>query len=327
MQRREFITLLGGGGAFLPLVAHAQQRMPLVMIVMSLPESDGEAQARVKAFRDALSKLGWMEGRNVRFDHRWNVSGGGREKANAAELAQLSPQVVLAQGSPNTQAIARELRTTPVVFVGVSDPLGSGLVSSLARPSGNVTGFVNYEFSIAAKWLELLKELVPGTKRVLVIVQPHNIGNLGLLRAVEQAGGSLGTDVTSAGPRNWPEIESVIDAFVKTPHGGLILPPNNIAFRERDRIVAMCARLRLPAVYGHRPYAEAGGLVSYSTDLRALYARAASYVDRILRGESPGNLPVQQPTRFELAVNLKAAKAIGLAIPEAFLARADEVIE
>jgi putative ABC transport system substrate-binding protein len=325
LRRREFIAGLGGASAW-PVLARAQQPSRIARVGYLVSNLQGEAQARNAAFREALEKLGWTDGRNIRIDYRWGITGPDRARATAAELVSLVPDVILAQGSTISEALRLETRTIPIVFVSVTDPLGSGLVDSLAHPGRNLTGFVNYEFSMGGKWLQLLKDIAPGMKRVLSIVAPdRNIGSQGLLRTVEDAAPVLGLQlvVMSADAL---EIERAVTAFADEPNGGLLVLPG-AAVGRGNLIVELAKQHRLPALYTFRPIIASGGLMSYDTDQTDLFRRAASYVDRILRGEKPSDLPVQNPTKFELAINLKVAKALGLTVPRRLLLGADEVIE
>ena len=290
-------------------------------------EDDPVARARLAAFRAALAKLGWADGHNIRIDYRWSVSGAERLQAATSELVGLTPNVILALGSPASEALRRKTRTIPVVFVAAADPLGIGLVESLAHPGGNLTGFTNFDFPMGGKWLEMLKEVAPGIKRVLVILPPGNPGIEGLQRAVEAAAPMLDVQPVTAIVSSAPEIERAVDAFAQEPNGGLVVLPGSRSRKNRDLIVGLAARHRLPAVYANYAFVASGGLMSYHTDVADLFRRAASYVDRILRGEKPGDLPVQNPTKFDMAINLKTAKALGITIPPMLLARADEVIE
>jgi putative ABC transport system substrate-binding protein len=327
MRRREFITLLGGAAATWPLAAHAQQPGRMARVGYLVSNSEGDAGARNAAFREALEKLGWTDGRNIRIDYRWGVTSPERVRATAAELVGLAPNVILAQGSPISEALRRETRTIPIVFVSVTDPLGSGLVDSMAHPGGNLTGFVNYEFAIGGKWLQLLKEVAPGIKRVLVIVAPGgNIGSQGLLRTVEAAAPVLGVQLVVTSAADAPGIVRAIKAFADEPNGGLLVLPG-AAVGRGNTIIGLAAQHRLPAMYTLRSLITSGGLMSYDTDHVDLFRRAASYVDRILRGEKPLDLPVQNPTKFELMINLKTARALGLTVPRTLLASTDEVIE
>jgi putative ABC transport system substrate-binding protein len=327
LQRREFITLLGGGAvAAWPVAATAQRPSRIARIGYLVSSPQGEAQTRTAAFREALEKLGWTDGRNIRIDYRWGVTGPDRARAAAAELVSLVPDVILAQGSTISEALRLETRTIPIVFVSVTDPLGSGLVDSLAHPGRNLTGFVNYEFSMGGKWLQLLKDIAPGMERVLSIVTPdRNIGSQGLLRTVEAAAPVLGLQLVVMS-MDAPEIERAVSAFADAPNGGLLVLPG-AAVGRGNLIVELAKQHRLPALYTFRPFIASGGLMSYDTDQTDLFRRAASYVDRILRGAKPGDLPVQFPTKFEMVLNLKTAKALGLTVPDLMLVRADEVIE
>jgi putative ABC transport system substrate-binding protein len=331
MKRREFIGLVVGSAAWPFAAARAQQqgeRTRLIGVYMASTADDLEIKARVAGFHEALEKLGWVEGRNMRLEHRWEGAlSTDRAAAHTADLVRLGPDVILTQGSPVTEALAKATRDIPIVFVGASDPLSSGLVASLAHPGGNLTGFTNFEFSIGEKWLETLKEVSPALTRVLVIGAAGNSGNAGLLSAISEAAPSLNLQVVPALLSQGAEIEDAINAFVREPDGGLIVLPASLVLERRDHVVALASRYRLPAMYPLRPYINSGGLMSYDTDIVDLYRRAAAYVDRILRGEKPGDLSVQVPTKYELVINLKAAKALGLAVPLRLLARADEVIE
>ena len=331
MRRREFIAFVGGAAVAWPVTARAQQsdRMRRVGVLIPFAESDGVAQAEVAVFREALQKLDWGDGRNVRFDYRWAAGDAGRVRAFAKELVSLRPDAVLARTTPVTAALLAETRAIPIVFVNVSDPVGNGLVASLARPGGNVTGFTNVESSLGGKWLQLLQEVSPRVTRVAVLFNLKGVPGSGsfYLQLVEAAAGSVAVEVIRTTVQDAGEIERAIAAFAREPNGGLIVLPDVTTTTHRAPIIAAAARHRLPAVYAYRFAAADGGLVSYGVDVADLYRRAASYVDRILRGTKPSELPVQSPARFELLVNLKTAKALGLTIPQTLLARADEVIE
>jgi putative ABC transport system substrate-binding protein len=288
---------------------------------------DQEAQVRYAAFREALDKLGWSDGRSVRIDQRWGTLGQERVRAAAAEIVGLGPRTILSEGTPATQALLRETRSIPIVFVAASDPLSSGLVASMAHPGGNVTGFANYEFPMGAKWMEVLKEVAPGIRRVLVLVSLPNAGQQGFLRTLEAAAPALGVESVRASVANAPEIERAINAFAEQGNGGLVMLPGGAAHYNPGLIVGLTARHRLPAIYPYRSFIANGGLMSFDTDIPNLFRGAASYVDRILWGQKPGDLPVQVPTKYDLVINLKAAHALGLEIPPTLLARADEVIE
>jgi putative ABC transport system substrate-binding protein len=332
-DRRSVLTLLGTSAAASawPLAASAQQQLaaglPRVIYYANAFPDDPEAQARHKAFREALERLGWSDGRNVRIDDHWGALPVARMRSVAAEFARLAPAAVVVSGSTMTEALKLESRTVPVVFVAATDPAASGLVANMARPGANLTGFTNYEFSIGGKWLGLLKEAAPALRRVLVMMQSGNPGQRGLLRATQGAAPTLGVPVIAAIVDSRAEVERAIESFATEPNGGLIGLPSTLSMSASDLIIALAARYRLPAMYTHRLSTPAGGLMSYDTDIVDLWRRAAGYVDRILRGEKPGDLPVQLPTKYDLVINMKTAKALGLIIPLTLLATADEVIE
>jgi len=329
VKRREFITLLGGVAAW-PLAARAQQpeRMRRIGVLMSAVEGDQRGLESITAFAQGLAELGWTVGRNVRIEYRWGAGDLDRFRRYAAELIALSPDVVLATAGSIVGAFQQASRTVPIVFVTTVDPVGGGWVDSLSRPGTNATGFAAYEFSMSGKRLELLKEIAPGVKRVAVIRDPSVPAGSGGLAAIQTVAPSLGVELTPVGVRDAGEIERAITAFARGSNGGLILVgPSSSVARYRDLIIALAARHRLPATYPGGLYVTAGGLISYGPDPIDQYHRAAAYVDRILKGERPADLPVQQPTKFELIVNLKTAKTLGLEIPPSVLARADEVIE
>jgi len=329
MRRREFITLVGCTAAW-PLVAHAQQpeRMRRIGVLMSAVESDPRELENITAFAQGLAELGWIVGRNVRIEYRWGAGDLDRFRSYAAELIALSPDVVLATAGSIVGAFQQTSRTMPIVFVTTIDPVGGGWVESLSRPGTNATGFAAGEFSMRGKWLELLKEIAPGVKRVVVIRDPSVPAGTGGLAAIQTVAPSLGVELTPVGVRDAGDIERAITAFARGSNGGLILVgPTSSVQRYRDLIITLAARYRLPAIYPSRVYVGAGGLISYGADPVDQYRRAAGYVDRILKGEKPADLPVQTPTKYELVVNLKTAKALGLTIPSSVLARANEVIE
>ena len=327
LERREFITLLGGAAAW-PLAARAQQeRMRRIGVLMSLSESDSEARAWVIALKEGLQRLGWEQDRNVRIDYRWGAGDDQRLRTYAAELVGMAPDVIFAGVTPALAALHRETRSLPIVFVQVSDPVKLGFVASLAQPGGNMTGFATFEHPIGGKWLELLKDSAPGRTRVAVIFDSQVRSQPPYLQAIEAAAPSFGIQLTLADVHNAAEIERAVSAFAQQPNGAMIVVPNPLTILERDRIIMLAARHRLPAVYPYRFFAGSGGLMSYGIDLADQYRRAASYVDLILKGAKPGDLPVQLSAKFELVVNLKTAKALGLTIPEPFLQHADEVIE
>jgi len=329
IRRREFITLLGGAAATWPMVAQAQQgeRVRRIGVLMNLAADDSETGARRAAFLQGLQELGWSEGRNLRIDYRWGVGDNDRHRANAAELAALGPDVILAHGSPIVRQLQRATRTVPIVFVSVADPVGGGFAASLARPGGNATGFMILEYGLGGKWLELLKQIAPRVTRAGVIRDPDQPSGAGQLGAIQSVAPSLGVEVTPIGVSDVGEIERGVAAFARTANGGLIVTATALGAIHRDPIVALAARHRLPAVYPYRFFVTRGGLFSYGPDTVDQYRRAAGYVDRILKGEKPADLPVQAPTRYELVINLKTAKALGLTVPDTLLARADEVIE
>ena len=326
-KRREFITLLGGAAAW-PLAARAQgERVRRVGVLLPGAAGDVEFQTRVGAFQQGLQQAGWTIGRNVRIDTRWATTDAAEIRKHAAELAALAPDVILAQGTSSVGPLLQATRAVPIVFVIVVDPVGAGFVASLARPGGNATGFMNLEYGMGAKWLELLKEIAPSVTRVAVIRDTAISSGVALFGVIQAMAPSLGVEVTSINMRDAGEIERSVAAFARSPNGGLILTGSGPAFVNRDLIITLAARHKLPAVYFERSFVAAGGLVSYGAGFTDLYRKAAGYVDRILKGEKPADLPVQSPTKFELVINLKPAKALGLAMPPAVLGRADEIIE
>jgi putative ABC transport system substrate-binding protein len=329
MNRRDLITILGGAAAW-PIAARAQQgdRIRRVSVLMSLAENDPEAQARFAALARGLRDLGWTEGRNLRIEYRGIVGGGiDRVRAAVAEVVASSPDLIHANNTAIMQELQRQTRSIPIVFAGLVDPVETGVVVSLARPGGNATGFMNDEPALSGKWLELLKEVAPGVNRVLVLVNSGSDANLVELRAIEAAAPSLGVQVSSRTVRDASEIESAIEAISHTPNAGLIVTAGIPINDRRKLIFALASRYRLPAVYLFRFFTVDGGLLSYGPDMLDMYRRSVTYIDRILKGEKPGDLPVQAPVKYELVINLYAAKAIGLAIPPTLIARADEVIE
>jgi putative tryptophan/tyrosine transport system substrate-binding protein len=329
MKRREFITLFGGAAAAWPLAAHAQQieRMRRIGVLMNVAADDPEAQARNVAFLQGLHELGWTDGRDVRIDYRWAAGDADRLRRYAAELVALAPDVVLASGTSTVGPLQRASGTVPIVFAGVADPIGAGFVNSMARPGGNATGFISFEYVLSGKWLELLKQIAPGVTRVAVLRDPEISGGTGQFGAIQSVAPSFGVELSPINVRDAGEIERAIAAFARSSNGGLILTASGLAFVHRDLIIALAARHKLPTIYYYRIFVSAGGLVSYGPDPHNQYRLAASYVDRILKGEKPADLPVQAPTKLELAINLKTAKALGLEVPPTLLARADEVIE
>ena len=329
MNRREFITLIGGGAAAWPLAARGQpgERVRRVGVLMYLAADDAEAQARLAAFAQTLKQLGWSEGRNLRIDTHW-ATAEDILRRHAAELVALAPDVLVAgTGSATVAPLLQATRTVPIVFVITIDPVGAGFVASLARPGGNATGFMAYEYSMSGKWLELLKEIAPRVTRAAVLRDPAVASGIGQFGAVQIVAPSLGVALSPVDVRDAGEIERAVAAFASGPNGGLIVTASSLAVVHRQTIIALAARHKLPAVYFNRAYVTAGGLISYAPDVIDEYRRAAGYVDRILRGEKPTDLPVQTPTKYELIVNLKTAKALGLEVPASVLARADEVIE
>jgi len=328
MRRREFISLLGGAAAW-PLAARAQQRERIrrIGVLMPLAADDAAAQARNAAFLQGLQQLGWTIGQNVQIEYRW--SGGNDEltRRYGAELAAVAPEVILATGSASMAPLLQATRTVPIVFAIVPDPVGAGFVDSLARPGGNATGFTSFDYGIGAKWVELLKEIAPRVTRAAVLRDPAVAGGICVWGAIQTAAPSLALEVNPVNMRDAGEIERALTAFARSPNGGLIVTGSPLAFVHRDLIVSLAARHKLPAVYLERYLVTAGGLISYGPDFLDQYRRAAGYVDRILKGEKAADLPVQTPTKYELVINLKTAKAIGLDIPTSVLARADEVIE
>ena len=329
MERREFITLLGGVAVW-PLAARAQQteRMRRIGVLLPAAADDREFQIWVAAFHQGLGQLGWIIGRNLRIDTRWAGAGGADISRHAAELVALAPDVILATGTSTVGPLLQATRTVPIVFPAIGDPVGAGFVDSLARPGGNATGFMSYEYSLSGKWLELLKQIAPGVTRVAVLRDAAvSIGpvQFGVIQAVAP---SLRVEVNPVNMRDAGEIERAIAAFAGSPNGGLILTAGAVGQLHSDLIIALAARHKLPAVYPYRHIVTGGGLIFYGPDRTDQYRRAAGYVDRILKGEKPGgDLPVQAPTRYELVINLKTAKALGLEVPPTLLARADEVIE
>ena len=333
MRRREFILALAGAAAtpslLLPLAAGAQQgeQVRRIGVLMNVAADDPEAPARVGAFSQGLAELGWTIGRNVRIDYRWYAGSADAARKYAAELLALAPDVVLASGTLGVTAIQQVTRPVPIVFTLVADPVGAGFVNSLARPGGNTTGFMLFEYSLSAKWLELLKEIAPRMTRAAVLRDQTNPAGIAQFGAIQALAPSLGVQVSPINVRNANEIESGIATFARTPNGGLIITGSAAATVHRNLITKLAAQYKLPAIYSNRLSVAEGALISYGPDRVDQYRRAASYVDRILKGEKPADLPVQAPTKYELVVNLKTARALGLDVPPTLLARADEVIE
>jgi putative tryptophan/tyrosine transport system substrate-binding protein len=328
MRRRAFIAGLGGAAAW-PIAARAQQpdRVRRIGVLMNTTAADPEFQARVGAFLQGPQQLGWTDGRNVSIDIRWATANAAEIRRHAAELAALAPDVILAMGASTVGPLLQATHTVPIVFPVVGDPVGAGFVDSLARPGGNATGFMTFEYSMSGKWLQLLKEIAPSVTRVAVLRDPAiptGPAQFGVIQAMAPA---LRVEVSPLNMRDAPEMERAVAAFARSPNGGLIATPGGLAERHRDLIVTLAAQHKLPAVYYERAFLTGGGLISYGPDFVDLFRRAASYVDRILKGEKPADLPVQAPTKYELVINLKTAGALGLEVPQSLLARADEVIE
>jgi putative ABC transport system substrate-binding protein len=328
VKRRTFITLLGGAAAW-PLAAWAQQPegMRRIGVLMNTAADDPEGQARNTAFVQALQQFGWTEGRNIRIDYRWSAGNADRTRGYAAELVALAPEVILAPGSASAGPLLQTTRAVPIVFVTTVDPVGAGFVASLARPGGNATGFLAFEYGISAKWLELLKEVAPRVTRAAVIRDPAIAAGAGQLGAIQSVAPSFGVELSPVNVRDATEIERDVAAFARAPNGGLIVTPSALTLNHRVQIITLAARHNLPAVYSDRHWVTGGGLISYGPDRVDQYRRAAGYVDRILKGERPADLPVEAPTKYELVINLKTAKALGLDVPPTLLARADAVIE
>jgi putative ABC transport system substrate-binding protein len=328
MRRRAFIEGIAALGVAWPLAGRAQQSTAVrrVGVLMNYRADEAEGQARFKAFTQALQKLGWAEGTNLRIDARWSGSDPVLNRRYAAELVQSVPDVILAGGTLNVAALQQVTPSVPIVFANVIDPVGAGLVASLARPRGNTTGFTAFEYSLAGKWVELLKEIAPNVTRVAVLRDPTNPAGIGQFAAIQSTAPSVGVDLSAIDPRDSGEIERAVAAFAGEPNGGLILTLGAAA-RHLELIAALAIQNRMPSIYGLRYYAAGGGLASYGPDSSKVFSQAAVYVDRILKGAKPADLPVQAPTKYELVVNLKTAKTLGLAIPQSVRARADEVIE
>src|SRR5215203_2574100 len=322
MKRREFVGGLSGAAAAWPLIARAQQpeRMRRIGVLMNLAADDPESHARIGAFLQGLQEFGWAIGRNVRIDYRWTTGGAANIRQHASDLVSLAPDVILANGNPSTSALLETTRSVPIVFGVVSDPVSSGFIDNMARPGGNATGFISAEFGMSAKWLELLKEIAPQVTRVAVLQDPGNPGGVPQFAAMQSTAPSLGMELTSLSLRDADEIERAIAAISGGTNFGLVVTRTVGAISFRNLIVALAARHRLPAVYPLRLFVTAGGLICYGPDVVDQFRRAAGYVDRILKGEKPADMPVLAPTKYELAVNLKTANALGLTIPESLLA-------
>jgi putative tryptophan/tyrosine transport system substrate-binding protein len=329
MKRRKFILLVGAAAAAWPLAARGQQRkaMRRIGVLMPYAAKDPQTQARNAAFLQGLLQLGWSVGDNVQIDYRWSGGSEDETRKYAAELVALAPDVIFTSGSAAVEPLRRATRTVPIVFALAPDPVGAGFVESLARPGGNITGFSPWEYGIGAKWLELLKQIAPSVTRVAVLRDAAITAGIGLWGAIQSVAPSFGVELRPIDVRDAGEMERALAAFAGSPNGGLVLTGSAWAIVHRDLIIALAARHRLPAVYYERYFAAAGGLISYGSDNVELFRLAAGYVDRILKGEKPADLPVQHPTKYDLVINLKTARALGLDVPPTLLARADEVIE
>lgn len=327
--RRQFLSALGGTAIAWPLAASAQQgeRMRRIGVVMGYAESDPEGRAQVTALRQVLQEIGWMEGRNIQIDVRYATDDPNQIRTLAVELMGLKPDLMVANSNLVTATLLPEVRTVPLLFIGAGDPIGSGFVTNLARPTGNVTGFANFEPSMGSKWLETLKEIAPHVEQVGFTLQPDTPVNVGYLKAAEAAAPKLNVKLTALGVHNADEIARMVSAFAAEPNRGLVIAPHAVTLVNSNLLVELSARYRLPAIYSFAFYVRRGGLISYGLDPLDQFRQGARYVDRILKGAKPADLPVQYPTKFQLVVNLKTAKALGLTIPEPFLQRADEVIE
>jgi putative ABC transport system substrate-binding protein len=328
MQRRDFLGVLGGAAAW-PLTARAQQsdRVRRIGVLLNFAADDPEAQAQNLAFVQSLHQLGWTDGRNVRIETRWTAGDAARTRKYAAELVKLEPDVVLATGTTVLASLLQATRRVPIVFLQVTDPVGGGFVASLARPEGNATGFTQFEYSMSGKWLELLKEIAPNVIRAAVLRNPTISSGIGQFGAIQSVAPSLGVELRPIDVRDAAAIERGVAEFAGLSNGGLIVTSSGLTILHRELIITLAARHKLPTVYAYRFFVTAGGLMSYGVHVIDQYRRAADYVDRILKGEKPADLPVQTPTKFELVINLKTAKALGLTVPQTLLARADEVIE
>jgi putative tryptophan/tyrosine transport system substrate-binding protein len=329
VKRREFITLLGGAVAGWPLAARAQQAGATRRIgaLIAFAKDDPDTEERLAAFRQGLAKRGWVEGRNINIDYRFAAGRGDQFPVLAKELVAMQPDVILGHTPGGTVALQRETRTIPIVFVNVSDPIGMGFIASLPRPGGNITGVLHYEATIAGKWLAMLKEIAPRLTRAALLANPKVSSYQYFLRSAEATAPALGIDLTDDPVQTAADIERAIEALARSPNNGLVLPPDASTIVHRDLIVALAARHHLPAVYALKTFVTAGGLMSYGTDQNDLFRLAASYIDRILRGDNPAELPVQAPTKYETVINLKTAKSLGLTVPPGLLVAADEVIE
>jgi len=330
LGRRELLVALGGAVAAWPLAARAQQaeRIRRIGVLMAVAESDADVRSGVALFQQSLQEFGWKDGRNIRIDYRWGDADADRIQALAKELVGLQPDVLVAHSTPSAKGLLQATRSVPIVFLTVTDPLGQGLVASLSHPGGNITGFSVFEFSLGTKWVEVLKQIAPGTRRVTAIFNPETAPYYGMyLRSIEAATSAIGVELIAAQVHSEDDISNIIRKVGSEPNGGLFVLPDSHNVVHRKRIIELSAQYRLPAIYYFRYFASDGGLISYGPDEMDLFVRTASYVDRILKGASASDLPVQQPTKFELVINLKTAKALGLNVPDRLLALANEVIE
>jgi putative ABC transport system substrate-binding protein len=329
VRRREFITLLGGAAAAWPIMARAQQagQIRRVGAVLALSEGDAEIQARIAAFRKELERLGWHEGRNIHVEYRWAAADPNLKRTYVAELVAQKPDLIFAAPTSMAVAVHKETRSIPIVFAQVADPVAEGLVNSIAHPGGNTTGFSHFEFAIGAKWLEVLKEIAPNVTRVAVMYDPANSASTGYLPLMETAAQALAMQIIPSPARDDAEIERAMNALANEPNGGVILIPSPLMGASHRLIISLANRHRLPSIFSFRYYPADGGLASYGVDLVDLYRQAAGYIDRVLRGERPADLPVQGPTKYELVINSRTAAALGLTVPTTLVARADEVIE
>lgn len=329
MRRRDFIAGVAGSATAWPLAARAQHggRVPRIGVLINLAEDNPEAISRRAAFQQALHQLGWTDGGNIRIDYRWATDDADRLGRNAMELVALAPDLILANGTSSVAALKRATRSVPIVFVRVADPIGAGFVASLARPGGNITGFSLFEYGMSGKWLELLKEISPNVSRAVVIRDSSSASGIGQYGAIQAVAPSFGVELRPVEAHDTGDIERVVAELAREPNCGMIVTSGTQSVVHRDFLISLAARHRLPAVYASRVFARSGALVAYGPDVFDQYRRAAGYVDRILKGENPADLPVQAPTKYELAINLKTAKALGLNVPPSLLARADEVIE
>jgi putative tryptophan/tyrosine transport system substrate-binding protein len=330
MKRREFIALLGGAAVSWPQTVRAQQddRVRRIGVLLGgAVASDADTQERNAAFAHSLQQLGWTDGRNLRIDYRYGLGSAANVRKYAAELVALAPDVILVSGASALAPLLQATRTVPIVFVSVADPVGAGFVESMARPGGHATGFIQFEYSLSGKWLELLKEIAPGATRAAVLRDPAITAGIGQFAVIQSVASSIGVDVSPVNLRDAGEIERAVTAFARSANGGLVVTASALSLVHSELILALAARYKLPAIYPRRSFVVAGGLISYGFDALDQIERAAGYVDRILKGEKPADLPVQAPTKYELAINLKTAKTLALEIPSSVLARADEVIE